>query len=181
MMNMGGGFDLLGKSKKKASTDVNANRDSGYGSTDRAQKSKDARKDNLPKSVTFDSKKGSNFFSNLDASAEESETRKGGHIGWELDEETAALLMDKDETITVSSGGSSVRDIPLPMKLRPFVKRLEDLDDLADEEILNIVFIVRLGKRQINSNQSCHKAEIILMSYFSVLSISMAQATLCSR
>ena len=44
---------------------------------------------------------------------------------------------------------STLMDIPIPLKLRPFVKRLEDQEELTEEDILAILFIVRLGDAMI--------------------------------
>lgn len=42
-----------------------------------------------------------------------------------------------------SSSLSSLDDIPVPLKLRPFVKRLGEIEDLTYEEICGILFIIR--------------------------------------
>jgi hypothetical protein len=37
-------------------------------------------------------------------------------------------------------------DIPLPLKLAPLLKRLTDSDELSEEDILSIIFIIRIAE-----------------------------------
>ena len=80
----------------------------------------------------------------------------------EGDEETSTLLTQQEYggytgMSSVTSGdtdsvNSSMHDIPIPLKLQSFVKRLEDEVELTEQEILSIVFIVRLADAMLKCN-----------------------------
>ncbi|KAL7556651.1 hypothetical protein ACA910_017590 [Epithemia clementina (nom. ined.)] len=55
-------------------------------------------------------------------------------------------VMETASTTSSScSWSSSLDDIPVPLKLRPFVKRLGDFEELTYEEICGILFVIRLA------------------------------------
>lgn len=56
-----------------------------------------------------------------------------------------------DTDLVSQSSASSLHDIVMPLKLRRLVKRLEDLEELTEDDILSILLIVRLGDSMLQA------------------------------
>jgi hypothetical protein len=52
--------------------------------------------------------------------------------------------MDMYSTSSKNHNGNGMDSLPLPAALRPLVKRLDASDSVTDEEMVSILFIVRL-------------------------------------